>query len=377
MLAGLPYSFKFLWCPFVEHHRLPFVANLLGPRRSWLLLTQLLLMVTLFGIGQCDPLQHRGAMMGLVFLTALLSATQDIIIDAYRIEILTSSLRGAGAAVETIGFRLGMFVSGAGALYLGGCFGWQRAYEIMALCMLVGIATVLWMPEPTMTPASQMHKNSLSTYLSEFFKAQKRNPHVLKALLIFILFFKWSDTTLNAMSGPFLYELGFNEFEFANITKVFGIPVMIMGCILAGPMIHAWGIGQTLVLCAVFQAVSCLLFAGQAFMGHHAGSLMVVIGFESFCSGLTSAAFIAYLSSFCKPPYTALYFTLLYSLGSLGRVLVSAFSSWLADFISWPALFMLSSLALVPTLLALNYLMKSSQSSALTPDVTVLASLGR
>jgi PAT family beta-lactamase induction signal transducer AmpG len=361
MLVSLPYSLKFIWAPFTDHFSLPYVTNRLGKRRSWALVSQAGLLVSLICLAHCHPAQSIALTAFSSFFVSFFSASQDIIIDAYRIEILKAENQGAGAALEAIGFRFGMLASGAGALYLAHTFTWRIAYLVMAMSTLIGIAVFSLIAEPapkkiTAIPHNPKKTMSLRQWLHTLFVVpwkQLPKKRELLYLLVFIFCFKMGDTVLNAMGAPFLYDLGFSKIEFANITKVFGITLMVFGGLLGGMMIHQLGILQSTLMCIGLQGVSCLMFVIQSLVGHHLSVLVITVGVESFCSGMVSAIFIAYISNFCRQPYTASHFTLLYSFGSLCRVIISALAGWSADHMGWATLFLMTSAFILPAIYSL------------------------
>ena len=356
MLVSLPYSLKFLWAPFVDLFALPYLTARFGQRRSWALLSQLGLLMSLISLAHCDP-SHAIALTALSsFFVAFFSASQDIIIDAYRIEILKADLRGAGAALEAIGFRFGMLASGAGALYLAHTFTWRTAYLTMAVGTIFGMLIFCCIAEPQHKKITILaHHQKRSVPLRQWFHtlfvmpwAELPGKRELAYLLAFIFCFKMGDTVLNAMGAPFLYDLGFSKIEFANVTKIFGITLMVFGGLVGGVIIHQLGILQSTVMCVVLQGISCLMFVIQSLVGHHLSILMITVGVESFCSGMVSAVFIAYISNFCRQPYTASHFTLLYSFGSFCRVFVSVVAGWSADRIGWTPLFLITGMFILP-----------------------------
>lgn len=356
MLVSLPYSLKFLWAPFVDHFSLPYLTTRFGQRRSWALLSQLGLLISLVSLAHSDP-SHVIALTALSsFCVAFFSASQDIIIDAYRIEILKADMRGAGAALEAIGFRFGMLASGAGALYLAHTFTWRIAYLTMAVGIIFGMLIFCCIAEPQhkkITPLAPHQKEStpLPQWLHALFVtpwAHLPKKRELIYLLVFIFCFKMGDTVLNAMGAPFLYDLGFSKIEYANVTKIFGITLMVFGGLIGGVMIHQLGILQSTFMCVVLQGISCLMFVIQSLVGHQLSVLMITVGVESFCSGMVSAVFIAYISSFCRQPYTASHFTLLYSFGSFCRVFISVLAGWSADHIGWTPLFLITGIFILP-----------------------------
>lgn len=378
MLASLPYSLKFLWSPFIDSFSIPYLTKTFSRRKSWSLLAQGGIFISTIALGLSNPGKNLYLTGILAFLVSFFAATQDIITDAYRIELLHEKSTGAGAAMESIGFRFGMLTSGAGTLYLAACLGWPAAYCLTALTGILGIFAILMLKEtPFEKPKHELKtktEKSLS-FLNSFYQTYSNSwKHLLKKsyfpyLLMFIFCFKMGDTVLNSMSTPFLYELGFSKIEYANVSKFFGISMMVSGGLIGGILIHQLGMIQTLVMCATLQTLSCLMFMIQAQVGHVLSALIITIAVESFCSGLCSTAFIAYLSKFCKSPFTASQFTLLYSVGSLSRVLISTGSGWVADTYGWMVLFFLSSLFSVPILyLVVKIQRQQRRSNNLTPQ---------
>lgn len=347
LLTGTPYSIKFLWAPFLDHVSLPFLGHYFGHRRAWALVAQLGIMLSLFVLSWIDPLHSFAWTCVTAFCISFCAATLDSVVDAYRIELLEDDKRALGASIESIGFRCGMLTSGAGALYLAEALGWQWAYTIMAFCMLLGIVTILLTPftsqeNPLIAKApTRLTSLSFDVMTTHFKKAFATLIHkdYFVPLLVFIFCFKGVDTILNAMSAPFLYELGVTKIQFADISKVFGVILMVCGALLGGIFLKYLGDLQGVLLALILQIISALMFTLQAIIGHHMVALVITVGVESFTSGLVSTVFIAYLSKFCSSPHTAAHFTALYSFGSLCRVMTSSSSAILSDLIPWSWLF--------------------------------------
>ncbi|MCX7338532.1 MAG: MFS transporter [Alphaproteobacteria bacterium] len=356
MVTSLPYSLKFLWAPVIEKASLPILTTLLGQRKSWGLVSQIGCCCMIVALGLSNPATNLLFSGFCAFGISFFAATLDIIVDAYRIDLLDKKMAGAGAAAESIGFRFGMLTSGAGTLYLAACYGWPAAYCLTAVFCAVGIVALLSMKETAPSVSIPDH----SVDFSASWKTLASGPFFIQ-LLAFILFFKVGDTVLSAMSSPFLFDLGFTKVDYANVTKFFGIGMMVSGSLVGGILIHKMGITRSLVLCAILQGLSCFMFVVQSWAGCNMRVLVVTIGVESFCSGLCSAAFISYLSRFCVRPFTASHFTLLYSIGSLSRVLVSVVSGVAADLLGWTTLFFIASLSAVPTLYFLTRIGKKEK----------------
>lgn len=347
--VSLPYAFKFLWAPLIDKVKLPIFLSL-HPIKRFGLLAVLCLIASLVLLAQLDPVEN---LMGVVFAATSVSffaATHDIVLDALRIYASDPSQVGGGAASESIGFRIGMITSGAGAVYLSMIMGWKGAYLVMALCCATGIIGLLNMPDPALQKQKKLsNKFWRETFLTPLIDLMK-SP-VLIPLIGFILTIKVAGTIMNALGAPFLFSLGFSKFEYASITKVYGVGLMLLGSFAGGLIVHRRGTVFCLQLATVLQMLACTLFALLASFGqHHTDLLILTLSIESFSSGLLATGFISYLSLFCKSPYVASHFTLLYSLGSLSRVLASIGAGYVAAHFGWVVLFLLSSITLLPAL---------------------------
>lgn len=349
VVATIPYTFKFLWGPLVDRLRLPLLFKVFGQRRSWTLFSQITLLLMLLGLGTSNPtediLQTALWALGVAFFSAI----QDIAVESYRIEIIDEDQLGSAASSSYLGYRIGMMVSGVGALYLATIFSWQTAYIVMAALMGVGMLTTLFSPSPrnfTFSPIIIVKKPSFYGQLKEWMESTYGIPlkELLKSLdwrmvVALVVFYKIGDTTLSVMNIPFLVEIGFSKLEIANIAKFFGISTMILGGIIGGIFLSRYGILVSLMLCAILQILTAIMFIIQSVVGCNLQVLILTIGVENLGCGLGAAAFIAYLSSLCRPPYTATHFALLSSLGSLARIILSVLSGFLADYLPWSLFF--------------------------------------
>ncbi len=358
-LAGLPYAFKFLWAPAMDGLRLPMLTARLGRRRSWAILCQILLLASIGALGTFDPERAPVAIAALAVAVAFLSASQDIVIDAYRVESLADDEQGAGAAAIQIGYRLGMLASGAGALYLADAAGFGTAYLAMAALVVVGIAAVLANPEPRAAPVEP--HGSVAAWLARHVAAPFADflarPAAL-AILAFVLTYKFGDAISGYMANPFYIQIGFSLPEIASVSKVFGLAATILGAIAGGVAVARLGIWRALLLCGVLQAIAILLYAVQALAGREVGLLALTVAGENFTGGMGTAAFVAYLSSLCRLDYTATQYALLSALFALGRIGANTSSGWLADRLSWPAFFLVATAAALPGLALLVWLMR-------------------
>jgi MFS transporter, PAT family, beta-lactamase induction signal transducer AmpG len=371
-LVGSAYAWKFLWAPAIDSLPLPLLSRWLGRRRGWLLLWQLGLIASIVALGFSHPADDLWRTAMLAVVVAFCSASQDIVIDAYRIESLDEQQQGAGAAVYVIGYRIAMLVSGAGALLIADSAGWTAAYVTMAVLMLVGVATVLFSPEPqTSAPPVQADgRRSLAEWLriavlQPFAEFLRRNgPTTAVLILLFIMFYKLGDALLGVMANPFYVELGFSATEVASVVKTFGLIATLAGGLLGGMLINARGIVPALWLCGLLQMVSNLMFAAQAHVGHSVPFLFLTIGLENLAGGMGTAAFVAYLSSLCNLRYTATQYALLTSFMAQTRTLLASGAGVLAESMDWVSFFVVTTLAAAPALGLLWWLTRRAAAPA-------------
>ena len=365
VLTGTAFTLKFLWAPLVDRLPLPFVARLLGQRRSWLALAQLVCIASLVGIGLSDPTTGLRVTVLWTVVLAFASATQDIVIDAYRIETLHENEQGAGAATYQLGYRLALISAGAGALILADALGWKTTYIIMAGLMTLGLLTTLLSPEPKrpaqkdssqenrLTRYNEWLKNSVVAPFSEFFS----RPGAL-AILLFVVFYKYADGIWAAMANPFYLELGFTLTEIGVVSKTYGVVMTIIGSVLGGVMVLRLGILKSVLFGAISMALTNLLYAALALSGPSIPVLMAVISIENLANGIGGTAFIAYLSSLCNLAYTATQYALLSSFMNVARTFLASGGGWLADQVDWVIFFVITTIAGIPGVVLLLYLMK-------------------
>ncbi len=352
---ALPYSLKFLWSPLVDVFKIPKLYFWLGRRRSWIITTQSALVVTIaamaLGVTYTQPLLF--AVMAL--LIAFFSASQDIVIDAYRVESLPIEHQGAGAAMYTFGYRLGMLVSGAGALWLSTYVSWQMTYLVMAAIMASLMMVTVWMPEPVVSlqPLVFSHQESgMRKIMIEPFRdfmTRKGWMHILA----FVVLFKLADAFLGIMFNPFLLELGFSKIDIAAIVKVYGLAATIGGSFLGGALVSRFGVYPILMVTGFLHMFTNLLLVALAGMGANHGFLALCVVSENLTAGMGSIAFVAYLSSLCKREYTASQYALLSSLAAIARTMLSTESGIAAEWLGWQGFFAFSSLLAIPSLVLL------------------------
>ena len=358
--VGLAYNLKFLWAPVLDRVPLPFVTAWLGRRRSWAVFIQILLALSILALAQADPAVDAWRMAMIAVVVAFFSASQDIVIDAFRVELLADREQGAGAAATQVGYRIGMLASGAGALYLASAFGWRGAYMVMACLVVVGMAAVLLTREPeTARPARE---NWLRAAIVEpFADFMTRNDWLV--ILLFVVLYKTGDAVAGWMAGPFYISIGFDKVEIASISKVFGLVASMAGVIFGGWLVLRVGIMRALLIGGVVQALSNLAYIAQLWAGHDIGMLAVTIATENVTGGIGSAAFVAYLSRLCNPAFTATQYALLSALAAVSRTFIASGGGWFADRLGWAPFFTASTLLCVPGLLLLLYLMRRPEPS--------------
>jgi MFS transporter, PAT family, beta-lactamase induction signal transducer AmpG len=369
-LARTSYSLKFLWSPLIDRLPIPFLTSRLGRRRSWALAIQLPLAVAIFVLGRTDPRIDPAATALAAVVVAFLSASQDIVIDAYRIELLRPEEQGAGAAATQWGYRFGMLASSAGALYAASLGGWRFAYGLMASLMLVGMVTVWLTPEPgglrPPDPPSgtgglrRVRRWLTSAVVAPFLDMFERNGALaLAAIALFIVLYKFGDALAASMANPLYVALGFSKVEVATISKVFGVAATLFGVALGGVFVARLGVFRALLVCGGLQASSNLMYALVAWAGHDVAVLTLSIAAENLTGGMASAAFVAYLSRLCSRDFTATQYALLSSLATAGLNVLAAAGGYLAQRLGWIPFFVLSTALCVPALLVLLWIMRS------------------
>ena len=362
--VGLAYAFKWVWSPLVDRLPLPAATRLLGRRRSWLLLAQLLVMAGLVGMALADPREALGPMVGYALLTAFGSATQDIALDAFRIESADADRQAALAATYQTGYRLAMIWAGAGVLWiaaraeLAGVDGyqlgaWRAAYLAMAASMLVGSITVLLSPEPDPRPlppaksAMDWLKGAVLEPFADFISRYRWQAALILAL---IAIYRISDVVMGIMANPFYVDMGYTKDEVAAVTKVFGVIMTLAGAFVGGVLSMRLGVMRVLMLGAVLSAASNLLFAWLASRGHDVTSLVAVVSADNLAGGIASAAFIAYLSSLTNVQYSATQYALFSSMMLLLPKWLAGFSGQYVDAHGYAAFFTGTALLGLPVL---------------------------
>jgi MFS transporter, PAT family, beta-lactamase induction signal transducer AmpG len=345
-LVNVPYNLKFIWAPLMDRFTLPF----LGRRKGWMIFWQAALILTIAGMALCDPLKNPAVLAVLAVLVAFSSSSQDIVVDAYKAEILAPEEFGAGAAVANLGYRLSMLFSGAGALILSDHLPWKTVYLLMAASMSIGLVATLLSPEPALkVNAPKNLKEAVLEPFIEFF-SRKGSFEVAG----FILLYKLDVVVTLALMTPFFMQLGFTKTDIGAITKGFGLVSVLAGTFAGGVWLSRLGIEKALWVFGVLQGFSGICFYILARLGHNYPMMVTTIAAENFFSGMGNAAYAAFLMTLCNPKYTATQFALLTSLMALTRTLAGAPTGWLAQTAGWEAYFLIAMGLAIPGLALLT-----------------------
>jgi len=411
--VGTPYTIKFLWAPVIDALDVPGLSRLLGRRRSWLLLSQLVLMGAIVLLGLCDPRVSPGTVALAALFVATASATQDIVIDAFRVESLPESEQAAGMASYVAAYRIGMLVSGAGALFVVTWFerlgfdrsgAWTFGYVVMAALVVIGIGTTLIATEPAKSaavkavhaahqsenPVVRVAKTAWAAFGEFLFRKHVAKPiggmHVdlgrprrsrrlrillgrglvAAAVLAFVVLFKFTDALSGTMTAPFVIKIGFTREEYAAIIKGLGLAATLIGGFAGGFVARAFPLSTSLWIGGILQAVANLGFSWQATVGADLMALSVAITLENFTSAIGTVIFVAYLSALCNNPlHTATQYALLTALAAVGRTYLSLGAGYLAAATGWPWFFALCAAAAIPSLILLAWLQRRGHFEAL------------
>ena len=362
--VGLAYGFKWVWAPLVDRMPLPVLTRVLGRRRSWLLLSQLVIMGALAVMAFTDPKLALSPVVWSALAVAFASATQDIALDAYRIESAPSERQAALAATYQTGYRLAMIWAGAGVLWIAARAevanaalyqhqAWQTAYLVMAASMLVGVVTVLLSPEPVraaLAPARNLAQWLQDALVAPFADFLGRYRWQAALILGLIALYRISDVVMGIMANPFYVDMGYTKDEVAAVTKVYGVIMTLVGAFIGGVLSMRVGVMRVLMLGAILSAASNLLFAWLSGHGHDVTALVFVVSADNLSSGIASAAFIAYLSSLTNVQYSATQYALFSSLMLLLPKFIAGFSGQYVDAFGYGHFFAATALLGLPVL---------------------------
>jgi len=352
------YGLKFLWAPLIDSIKLPLIHNVLGKRRSWLLLTQLLIGLFLYLLATISPTGDSLVAFAICALfVSFFSASQDIVVDAYRIEIAPIELQGILTAGYQFGYRVAILVSGAGALYIADSYTWEISYKIMSSLMLIGIITTLMSSEPD---EHRLKVDNSSNLIAAVFWAPIRDffSRYKNAILIliFIGVYRLSDLSMAVMANPFYLDIGFTLSEIATVTKVFGIAMTLIGAFIGGIIILRYGVSKPLFYGSIMIASTTLMFVVQSIFGNDMNLFILTIALDNFTGGFAGTVFITYLSSLTDPKYTATQYALFSSLMLVPGKFLSGFSGLVVDSFGYLELFLISASLGIPAIIISYYL---------------------
>lgn len=344
-LVGLPYTVKFLWAPFMDRY----VPPLLGRRRGWMLISQTLLMLAIGAFFLVRPAESPWIVAFLAVLVSFFSASQDIVVDAYRRELLRDEELGLGSSLAVNGYRIGMLISGAFALFLADRISWNYVYLLLAASLLIGIITTCLAPnrEGQVIPPKSLREAVIEPFIDYFKRIGAFE------ILAFILLYKIGDVMAGSMTTPFILKMGFTKTELAAVVKTFGIFATIAGGLIGGILLIKLGLCKGLWIFGILQAISTLSFSALASVGAYRSVLTATVTFENLTGGMGTCAFTAFMASLCNKRFTATQYALLSSLMGIPRVIVSSPTGFLAERLGWVHFFIFCTIAAIPGLVFL------------------------
>jgi PAT family beta-lactamase induction signal transducer AmpG len=374
--VGIPYTVKFLWAPFVDALDVPLLSRLLGRRRGWLMLTQIVLIAAIVLLAFCNPAVSPFVVALAALLVSTASATQDIVIDAFRVESLPENEQAAGMASYVAAYRVGALISGAGSLFLVSGFqslafdkqaSWTACYLVMAALILVGVVATLLAVEPDKSIGAEVEHaahtqenpltRTLRSAVASFQDFLTRDLALLA--LVFVALFKLADALAAALTTPFVLDLGFSRNELAAIIKGVGFAATLLGGFAGGFVARAYPLSTSLWIGGLLQTVTILAFSWQAMLGHDLTMLTFAITIESFTSAIGTVIFVAYLSALCgNPLHTATQYALLTAFASLGRTVFSLGAGYVVHATGWAWYFIFCAAAGIPSFILLAYLQR-------------------
>lgn len=382
--VAFPYTIKFLWSPFIDRLKIPFLTKTLGRRRSWLLLSQISLMASIFALSQTDPSQNLTLTALFAICVSFSAATQDVTMLAYQVERLGRQQYGAGEAMGIFGYRMGMLMAGAGALYFSEFMTWNDVYQLMALFILVGVITtfIIKEPDPIHNTEATQKEEKARQYLHDHPKLSPKIAGLFSWLygavicpfsnfmlskgwwvsILIMLFYKLGDNIIGTMTNIFLVEIGYSKSEIASVSKIFGMATSILGGFVGGYLIARIGIVKALFITAAIHGLSVLLFVLIAKTGYNLDLLYITIAIEHITSGMRTTALFAFQLTLVTPAYAATQLALLTSAVHFGRVATSSFSGLLVANLGWPSFFTLASSATIISLLLVVLFAKIKES---------------
>ena len=356
-LVGLPYTFKFAWAPLIDNLKIP-VLHKLGRRRSWLIVTQFGLMFCLVGLGYYGTIGDLGYVSFYAVLTAFFSASQDIVIDAYRVESLREDEQGAGAGIYIYGYRVAMLISGAGSLFLAEIMDWGFVYLVMSgIVALTSLVTII-AKEPLIKIRERKDetffdwlKKSIIEPFADFIKKD-----YWLVILLFIVFYKFCDAFAGNLTSTFLRDIGFEKSQIAMVFKTFGLVATLIGVLVGGLIVKSISLIKALWIGAILQAISNLIFVLQASIGANIKYLFLTVSVENLTSGIGTSIFLAYLATLCNKKYTATQYALLTSFAVVGRTFLASSAGYFVAILGWERFFIFTTFMAIPSLIFLCWM---------------------
>lgn len=356
-LVGLPYSLKIFFAPIIDSCPVPLLTKIFGQRKSWIILNQLLLVIFISLLGIAVITGNIGAIAVFAFLVAFASASQDIVIDGYRIELIAKENQGLAASFYVYGYRIGMLISGAGALVLAELVSWDAVYFVMAGFMLTSIFVTI-LADETRKNFKQKDHDFISWFkdfvISPLHDLTSHDKWI--TILAFIICFKLGDAFAGSLTLPFLLEIGFSKIEIASIVKTFGLFATLFGVFVGGVFVKKIGISKSLWIAVIAQMLSNLTFSYLSKIGYNPDALYFVIFIENLSGGIGDAVFVAYLSALCNTNFSATQYAVLVSFTTLARSLLTASAGIFAQTLGWYEFFIFSTLLAVPGMVFLGAL---------------------
>jgi MFS transporter, PAT family, beta-lactamase induction signal transducer AmpG len=360
-LVGIPYNFKFVWAPLIDNFKIPLFYRF-GRRKSWLILTQIGLVFSLIALGYYGSLGQLEAISFCAVLIAFFSASQDIVIDAYRVEILKDNEQGIGASVHIYGYRIAMLVSTAGTLFLAEIMQWGLTYLMLAIIMSLLTVVSIFIKEPAVQFAIKndqgFFRRLVTVIFNPFIDFMKKEKWI--NILLFVIFFKFCDAFIGNLTTTFLRDIGFTKNELAMVVQSFGFAATLIGVFLGGLAVKSMNLVKALWISGILQAVSNLVFILQYRLGTNILCLFFTIGIENITGGIGTSVFLSFLAVVCNKKYTATQFALLTSFAAVGRTFLSSSAGYFVNALGWENFFLVSLVATVPSFIFLYLITKDS-----------------
>ena len=371
-LISIPYAINFIWAPVFDIKNIPLLSKILGHRKSWIIVLQILLSITVFFLSCIKPSENL-LLFGIIALSiSFFASAQDTVLGALKTDIIDSTKQGQVSGLYVFGYRIGMLLSSSGAIYIATYLNWNLVYELFSLIILLFALTILLLVKETspisITPIKakifQDTARGNLTHKIRILLAKVLNPlgskHYIFMILLFLILYRLPDNFINMMINPFLLHIGYSDFEIATAGKFFGITSAIIGGLLAGYIMKYFTIFESLIFFGTLHGFAHILFIVQEVYGKNIYIFFLVTGFESITGGMTMAAYIGYIASLCKGRFKATQYSFLTSMMGLSRSILPSISGYIVATIGWNIFFLFASIASIPPIILVLYLRKFS-----------------